>query len=166
MNCTTCQEFLPEYHERGLPQDTTEAVRQHLAGCADCRQQQQRDAGLLATARVLSRPVPRPEVILATSSKIHAVVPVQHRTEFGPVLDITDLADYLRVGPEVLEPYVEEIPHFELGGRLLFRRVAVENWIAEREQSRAFAAGPSRWSTADMSAGIAHPDPSRRFQLS
>jgi hypothetical protein len=160
MNCTTCQEHLPEYQERGLPQETTEAVRQHLAACADCRQQQQRDTELLAATRALPRTRPRPEVILITSSKIHAAAPAQARTDFGPVLDIHDLAEYLRVEPDLLENYVEEIPHFELGGRLLFRRVAVETWIAEREQASTLAAGPSRWSAAEVLPGVA------RFQLS
>jgi hypothetical protein len=160
MNCEACREFLPEYQENVLPSDTAEDVRNHLAACTDCRREQQRDAVLLAAARALPRATPSPEVILITSSKIHSSKPPQRRTDFGPVLDINDLADYLRVGPEVLETYVEEIPHFELGGRLLFRRVAVENWIAEREQSRALAAGPSRWRSAQVLSGVT------RFQLS
>jgi hypothetical protein len=163
MNCEICREYLPEYQEGVLPKDTAEDVRTHLAACADCRREQQRDAALLSAARALPRTTPSPETILVVSSRIYASAPPPHRTEFGPVLDLNELAEFLRVGPEVLETYLEDIPHFELGGRLLFRRVAVENWIAAREQSCVSAEGAARRDAAHVPHGFTRRGRSFRF---
>ena len=57
------------------------------------------------------------------------------------MLDADELAAFLRIDMETLKLYVEDIPRFELGGKLLFRRKAVEDWIARRELSLALQAG-------------------------
>ncbi len=46
-------------------------------------------------------------------------------------------ADYRRVTSDVLDNYLAEIPCFELGGKLLFRKDAVDEWIKERERNYA-----------------------------
>jgi hypothetical protein len=56
---------------------------------------------------------------------------------FGPVLALEDLARYLRTPGDLLQPYLDQIPHFELAGRLLFRKEAVDEWIRERERRLA-----------------------------
>ena len=55
------------------------------------------------------------------------------RAEFGPVLNFEELAEYLRVGREIVGQYLDDIPSFELGGKLLFRKQAVEACIASKE---------------------------------
>lgn len=50
------------------------------------------------------------------------------------ILTFTEVASFLRVGENLLETYLEEIPCFELGGQLLFRKEAVFDWISEREK--------------------------------
>ena len=54
-----------------------------------------------------------------------------------PVMTISEAADYLRVTSDVLDNYLGEIPCFELGGKLLFRKDAVDEWIKEREKNYA-----------------------------
>ncbi len=51
-----------------------------------------------------------------------------------PIMTWTEVADYLRISPEALEAYLGDIPCFELGGNLLFRKEAVDEWIQMREQ--------------------------------
>jgi hypothetical protein len=51
----------------------------------------------------------------------------------SPVMIVKELIAYLRITPEILEDYLEEIPCFELGGNLLFRREAIDKWIKSRE---------------------------------
>lgn len=53
------------------------------------------------------------------------------------VMTLAEVAAYLRVTPAVIEGLLGQLPCFELGGRLLFRREAVDEWIQHRE--RAFA---------------------------
>ena len=52
------------------------------------------------------------------------------------IMTLEETADYLRVTPNLVYEMMGDIPCFELGGRVLFRREAVQNWI--REQERRF----------------------------
>ncbi len=54
-----------------------------------------------------------------------------------PVMTIQELAGYLRVTEVAIEGYLGEIPCFELGGKLLFRKEAVDKWLEARERSYA-----------------------------
>ncbi len=54
-----------------------------------------------------------------------------------PIMTWTEAADYLRISPESLEAYLGDIPCFELGGNLLFRKEAVDEWIQGRERRYA-----------------------------
>lgn len=54
-----------------------------------------------------------------------------------PVMTISEVADYLRCSPETVSAYLGDIPCFELGGKLLFRKESVEEWIKKREQNYA-----------------------------
>lgn len=51
-----------------------------------------------------------------------------------PIMTILEAADYLRMPQEKLEDYLGDIPCFELGGKLLFRKDAVDEWIKGREK--------------------------------
>jgi len=53
------------------------------------------------------------------------------------VMTITEVADYLRVTPDVVENYLGDIPCFELGCKLLFRKDSVDEWIKEKERNYA-----------------------------
>lgn len=54
-----------------------------------------------------------------------------------PVMTLIEVADYLRTTQETVENNLDEIPCFEFGGKLLFRKEAVDEWIREREVSYA-----------------------------
>ena len=49
------------------------------------------------------------------------------------MLDFDELAAYLRVDRRIVGQYLDEIPSFEMGGKLLFRKKSVEAWIASKE---------------------------------
>lgn len=55
-----------------------------------------------------------------------------------PVMTLVETADYLRVPPEVIEEELGRIPCFELGGKLLFRKEAVDKWIERQEKHLAY----------------------------
>ena len=77
----------------------------------------------------------------SASLKIQAALNTELRTISNapakPVMTITEVADYLRVSSEILENYLGDIPCFELGGKLLFRKDAVDEWIKDRERNYA-----------------------------
>ena len=138
MTCDECREMIPEHVEKSLPADAARELRAHLDACEPCRRERLQTEALLAAARSLPRQEPEAETVLKISQVIHQSAPARRRGEFGPVLDVDDLADYLRVDKAVIEMYLDELPHFELGGKLLFRRQSVDRWIEVRERSTAF----------------------------
>ncbi len=133
MNCEECQVWMPEFAEGAAPADVGAAVREHMASCSACRDEASRARGLLKAARELPRTEPASEAVLRVSEAIHAAGAPVRRTEFGAVMDVDELADFLRVDRETVGLYIGEIPCFELGGKLLFRRKSVEAWIERRE---------------------------------
>ena len=52
-----------------------------------------------------------------------------------PIMTMDELIEYLRVGREVVEDHMGQIPCFELGGNLLFRKEAVDEWLQTREKN-------------------------------
>ena len=54
-----------------------------------------------------------------------------------PIMTLPEIADYLRMTPEIIEEHLDDIPCFEFGGKLLFRKEAVDGWIKIREKNYA-----------------------------
>lgn len=52
------------------------------------------------------------------------------------VMDIREAADYLRISDWKLRQMVRQriIPHFRVGKKIMFRRSALESWIANQEK--------------------------------
>jgi hypothetical protein len=137
MTCDECREWLPEAAAGELGRDApVDAVRAHLQACAECRRRVEAFGALLSGLRGLPAAKPGTRAVLAVTEHLHrrAASASARRTEFGPVLDLDDLAEYLRVDRDSLDDYLDEIPSFEIGGRLRFRRESVETWIASRER--------------------------------
>jgi hypothetical protein len=147
MNCESCAEWLDEYLAGSLPDETRAEMERHLASCPSCRAELEACRHLAERLTHLPRHAPGAEVCMRVSEGIHAEAPRAHRAEYGPVLDFDDLAEYLQVDKPTLELYVGDIPCFELGGRLLFRKAKVEEWIARREMTVDFKAA---WPVAQV----------------
>jgi len=75
-----------------------------------------------------------PEVELRMQSVIDQELNHEFSNEPRPIMVINELINYLRITPDILEDYLDEIPCFELGGKLLFRRDAVDKWIENKER--------------------------------
>jgi len=90
---------------------------------------------LAVLSKELKKHTPSVEACLKISAAIHESAIPLPRTEFGPVMDINDLAEYLRVDVETVEEYLDEMPCFEFGGVLRFRRKSIDEWIERRELS-------------------------------
>lgn len=133
MNCTECREMLSENCDHELVEASALEVNAHLAKCPACRQQQELMDAMNTAAKSLPRHTPSMECLLKIAAAIHKRAGFSRRTEFGPVLDFDELADYLRVDREIIGQYLDEIPSFELGGKLLFRKKSIEAWIESKE---------------------------------
>ena len=53
------------------------------------------------------------------------------------VFDIKECAEYLKMHPEVLRRHcrTNKIPHFKVGGKYLFRKATIDNWIERQEET-------------------------------
>lgn len=139
MTCDQYQELIPEYLDKSLSSDNEQDLKRHLDSCDSCRKELRMAEALAGAVHALPRHQPSAETVLKVSEMIHQSAPAPHRQgDYGPVLDVDDLANYLRVDKAVIEIYLDELPHFELGGKLLFRRKSVDEWIEARERAAAF----------------------------
>lgn len=135
MNCDTSAEWLSAQLDGELDAERARELDSHLAGCDPCRKTRQVMERLAADIRGLSRQQPDDRASIAVNEAVHQLVPAPRRSDFGPVLDLEELTEFLRVTPETIGIYLDELPSFELGGKLLFRRASVEKWIEKREQA-------------------------------
>ncbi len=133
MNCKACTDRLSEYADHELAGKEAQEIRTHLDKCAECRTQLRHLEQMATAAANLTRHVPGADCLLKISKAIHQRAQLPRRTEYGPVLNFDELADYLRVERETIGQYLDEIPSFELGGKLLFRKKSIETWIESKE---------------------------------
>ena len=133
MNCETYAEWISEQLDGELDAKREQELKRHLVACADCRKTLKAMEHLPADIRSLPRYEPADKTAMAITEQFHKLAVVPRRSEFGPVMDIGELAEFLRVTPETVGTYLDDLPSFELGGKLLFRRSSVEKWIEKRE---------------------------------
>ena len=133
MNCQICTDRLSEYADHELTGNEARSIKTHLDKCAECCEQLRRLEQIASAAATLPRHAPSTDCLLKISKAIHQCARPAIRTEFGPVLSFDELADYLRVDQETIGQYLDEIPSFELGGKLLFRKKSIESWIESKE---------------------------------
>ena len=133
MNCETYAEWISEQMDGELDATRGQELNRHLAACESCRKTRQAMERLAAGIRGLTRHAPADRAALAINTAVHRLLPPPRRTDFGPMMDIEELAEFLRVTPETVGTYLDDLPSFELGGKLLFRRSSVERWIEKRE---------------------------------
>ena len=139
MDCNECSSLLSEYQADELDKGKSRQVEEHLSACVECTKKFESYNRLDELVKGLPKYTPSGETILSLKSFIaHAGPASRRRTEFGAVMDSEELAEFLRISIDILEQYIEEIPCFELGGKLLFRKESIEQWIAEREKDFGF----------------------------
>lgn len=133
MNCETYSEWISEQLDGELDAKRAQELNQHLAACDTCRKTLQVMERLDADLRELPRYEPADRASMAIVKQFHALAVLPRRIEFSPVMDIKELAEFLRVTTDTIGTYLDDIPSFEIGGKLLFRRSSVEKWIEKRE---------------------------------
>jgi len=134
MECEKYCPLLSEYQEEELDKKLSGEIENHLVHCKKCKQELNALRKISSLAGELPRYAPKTETMLKIKSIIYGQTKTWKKTEFGPVLDIEELSEFLRVDQETIGLYLEEIPCFELGGKVLFRRESIEEWIAGKEK--------------------------------
>lgn len=139
MDCESCRLTLSEFQAGELDETKSAQVEEHLEGCAECRDELASYDRLDDLVKGMKQYEPSDDAVMAVKSfAADSALVTQQRVEFGPVLDIEDLAEYLRVTPEAIDEYLDEIPCFEFGGKVLFRKLSIEQWVERRENEYSF----------------------------
>lgn len=76
--------------------------------------------------------------VLRIQSALHKELREIDNAPPKPIMTMSEIINYLRIEPDVFEDYLGDIPCFELGGKLLFRKEAVDEWIESREKLYAY----------------------------
>ncbi|MHC4717898.1 MAG: zf-HC2 domain-containing protein [Planctomycetota bacterium] len=133
MSCDVTYEELAALTAGDLDTDRARVVREHLGDCDRCRR---RLAALDRADEVLGslRPAgPAPSAILAARRAIAEEL----RPAADQILTLAEAAAFLRIDEEDLGEILDELPAFELAGRVRIRRSRLIEWIAQRERDFA-----------------------------
>ena len=137
MTCDAYQELIPEYLEKSLPSELEQELTRHMDTCAACQKYLQAAKALSAAIQTLPRHQSSTETRLKIIAAIQQTAPARRSGEFGPVLDMDDLAQYLRVDKTVLGTYLDDIPPFRAR-----RQAAVPPGLFGAGSARRVGGGP------------------------
>ena len=114
-----------------LATDRVPFVNAHAAECPHCRQRLAALAKVDASLRRLPRIVPPEQTVL----NVRRVLSRGIRSPEPEVMTLQEVADFLRIPLEDLYETVDEMPAFELAGRILVRRAKLVEWLETRERA-------------------------------
>jgi hypothetical protein len=131
MNCPNNPEVWPEYLDGELQPEEAESLRRHLAACPACQRLvagiQRADAELAGLSHGSLSAVS----LLEVQQRIRQDLGMAERRE---ILTLEEAADFLRVEPDELAGLLDDLPWFELAGRIRFRRQSLLDWVRKRER--------------------------------
>ena len=135
MKCEQVRERLSEYEAGELAPDIADGIDAHLTQCGAC-------SALLVSLRRVMRAVgdlpdeepPRSLCVRVLDRVDEWLAPGLDRAP--EVMTPEELAMYLRIPPQRIEDEMEDLPSFEIGGRIRFRKERVIEWIEGRESDR------------------------------
>lgn len=149
MNCDVTWEELAALTAGDLPDARRDEVAGHLADCDRCRARLaalERSDGLLAE---LPRLTPRTGAVRAARQAASEAARAKVERE---IMTLDEVAAFLRISPDELGEIAEELPAFELAGRIRVRREKLIEWIAHREAAYARQVAASRVARASAGA--------------
>jgi hypothetical protein len=129
-----CERLRP-FFDGELEPEAAGSFRRHLEACETCRTSlkalEDLREGLLASQnRALSE-----EAELRMRAFLHREI--QLGKAFGEILDMEDVSRLLNIPVSEVAALLDQLPHFEIAGRLRFRKEAIMKWIDEREEPSA-----------------------------
>ena len=138
MDCKGFLKIISEFEKGELPDELRGEVIKHTDGCPNCKNELIRFKKIMSLTKDSMDAKLSLSATLKMSSSISKLLNEGKEPVFGPILNMHDLSNYLRISEDVIEDYLNEIPCFELGGHILFRKEKVDEWIGKREQKFAF----------------------------
>ncbi len=138
MDCKGFLKIISEFENGELPDELRKEAGKHMDNCPECKDELKKFRQTISLYKDCMDAKLPSGTTLKIRSSIAKLLNEEKEPVFGPILNINDLSNYLRVEENVVETYHNEIPCFELGGQILFRKEKVDEWIRKREEKFAF----------------------------
>ena len=155
MTCAFTAEQLAAWVAGDASDAESRQIHGHLAECPDCRRITEairRTDELLRTVRPMCPPA---GIVLDARRALAAELRPSARAD---VLTLKEAAEVLRISDEDLGQIVDELPVFEIAGRIRIRRQRLFEWIERRERDytrQRAASHVSRATRIRLAEGVA-----------
>jgi len=134
MSCSIRDEELAQFLAGEAPLAGREELRRHVAGCQACAA---RAAALQDVDQALAQLAPRTPSGSALRGVRCTLAAEVQRPPHDDIMTLDEVAAFLRVPLESLEEFVDDLPAFEVAGRVRVRREQLTEWVARREREYA-----------------------------
>jgi anti-sigma factor RsiW len=131
VNCNITYEELAAFASGDLDAGREAEIRNHLEQCDACRKRLDALNEADGALRALRPAQASASLILNVRRALAEAVDGRGSTE---IMTLEEVAEYLRITPDQLGEVVEELPAFELAGRIRVRRAKLVEWIEQRER--------------------------------
>ncbi len=157
MKCNDVREELIAYIDGELSSMGMRAIEAHLAGCPECTTEWEGLRKMTEWIHQMESIPPSPDWWEKLEARLHQLNAepsllseiralreaiaridsrINHRNLIGPVKEIMTLdeaAAYLQVDSDAIWNLLDEIPHFQVGYELRFKKSSVDEWIRMKE---------------------------------
>ena len=156
MECNDVREELIAYIDNELSSMGMRAIEAHLAGCEECTTECDKlKATIESTHKVGTiQPAqnwwetlqerlyaPDSDLVSALHALRESIARLESRVDGGlvqsapvkEIMTLEEVATYLQIEPDVVWKLLNEIPHFEVGDELRFKKTSVDEWIRMKE---------------------------------
>ena len=130
---------LSDYFDGEMEGEDRRRFERHLETCPACGDRLEELKGMREALRsACDRELPEESDLRIRRRLRSADEPTRGGEE---ILDLEGVARLLKVTPAEVEEHLDEIPSFEIAGRLRFRRDRIIEWVGRREMKRSWEKG-------------------------
>lgn len=157
MNCKDVQIELIAYLDEELSTMGQKAIKAHLAECEDCSKEVEKLRNVTKLTKRWQGINPKECWLENLQAKLETEKTKDLATEihylrntisdlfehlqqwdasvrvFNEIMTLDEVADYLRVDVDTLWNMLDELPHFQLGYELRFKKSSIDEWIKFKE---------------------------------
>jgi len=162
MKCKDVQMELVPYLDGELSTMGQKVIEAHLAECADCAQEAEELRGLTEFTQNFKEITPKASWWANLQAKLESEKTVDIGTEIrylrhtlcdlsehletreinsatmNEIMTLDEVADYLRIDVDTVWNMLDELPHFQIGYELRFKKSSIDEWIHARENRIEF----------------------------
>ena len=156
MECNNVREELVAYIDDELSSMGKHTIEVHLADCKECAAERDKLKATIESTRKVEalQPAqnwwetlqerlyaPDSDLVAAIHALRESIVRLESHVDGGlgrlapvkEIMTVEEVATYLQIKPNVVWKLLNEIPHFEVGGELRFKKTSVDEWIRMKE---------------------------------